>query len=194
MTELSAVPRRFGRNSALLVLGTGLLMLAAIAIGPHIWNYDLTRRAVVQQNAATALELEAKRLSSGKQRLVALSDPKIAKSMLLPGATAGLNGAQLQKQVAEIARGIGIAPHSLRVSDAEKWKEGLRNLSLEIGMRGSLEKLQRFLFAVETRLPLMFVESMTAARPDASRGGGSDHGPLEISIVVRGVALSGDAK
>ena len=184
---------RFGRGKALALLGGVLLTCAAVAIVPQIWSYQLTRQIDEQTATASRLEAQALKLSTSKQRLAALSDPTIARSMLLAGSTAGLNGADLQKRITGIAKRAGIRPQSLRVADPQPWQEGLRNISLEIGMRATLDQVQAFLYDVETERPLMFVDAMTIARPEAVAAG-DGAGPLDVTLTVRGVALAGPVR
>lgn len=190
MTGLTSTPDRMGRNSAIAILGGVLVILALIAVAPHFWGLNISHQIADKTASAQQLEREAKQLGRAKQRLQLLSDPKIADLMLLKGSTAGLNGAQLQKQVAGIAARAGINPHSLRVSDPQNWKAGLRNITLEIGMLASVKQLQTFLFDVETSLPLLFIENLSATLPEAERSSGPGDATLDITIIVRGVAMA----
>ena len=187
---LSASPPRLGRAKALAALGVVLLMLAAGAIGPHLWNHQLSIEIEQQTETAKRQEAIARRLATARKRLAALSDPKIAETMLLQGGTIGLYGASLQKQIAEIALNAGISPQSLRISDPEKWKEGLVKLSIEIGAQAPLQSIQAFLFDIETALPLFFVEQLRLSKPESKLQGNAS-APLDMTLVVHGLALQG---
>lgn len=178
------------RTPALALLAVFFVALVAVAVLPHLWSLDLAHRITSQTITAERYEADARNLKASQQRLAALSDPKIANSMLLGGNSAGLNGADLQKQVSELAATTGIALQSLRIADPEKWEHGLRNIRLDIGMRASLAQLQGFLFEIETRRPVLFVEALTVATA-TGMDSAPDDAPLDVSLIIRGLALDG---
>jgi len=188
MNQASPSSQRIGKPKAIAALGVVIALLVACAVLPHAWSYQLTGEIDQQTEIAEGHEMVARRVATAKKRLAALSDPKIAESMLLQGGTIGLYGASLQKQIAEIALKAGISPQSLRVSDPEKWKEGLVRISIEIGARAPLQSIQAFLFDIETALPFFFVEQLAVTKPDTNQQGSAST-PLDMTLVVRGLAL-----
>lgn len=193
MSALATLGTGRGRGVALALLGGVLLSFAALAVLPHLWSLELGRSMQVQTTRAKQLENQALRLGVSQARLAALSDPNIARSMLLGGQTAGLNGARLQRQVTEIAEAAGLNPQSLRIAEPEAWEHGLRNIRIEIGMRASLGQIHSFLYNIETRRPLMFVEALTLARPQGDEDGLVDS-MLDVTMIVRGIALAETGK
>lgn len=185
---MSAAPQpRMARGTALAALFVVLAVLATAAILPHVWSLSLAEEIEQQTNAAVGHEAEARRLGVARQRLAALSNPAIARSMLLQGETSGLNGAQLQRRISDIALSTGINLQSLRISDPEDWKAGLRQISIEISLQAPLQQIQSFLYDIETDLPLLFIDQLTVQAPD-SNGSTSALTPLDVSLSVRGLA------
>jgi hypothetical protein len=115
----------------------------------------------------------------------------IRREVLVPGATDGLAGAELQRHVSELARASTLALRSTQIA-APKREADLTAVSVDASLQGSIEGLRSLLHAIEAGDPLLFVEGLSI-RSIAGPPGQQRPVSLDIKLKVRGYAVTNKA-
>lgn len=147
------------RAAAVALLGAALLAGWAVAVAPY-------RSFLAAQEAG---------LDAGRERLARLSRiadavPALTRALegsaaagdvaspYLDGASDALAGAALHTRLGRLAEGAGLAVTSVEPVAADGAAPG--KVALGLAATGSLEGVRRFLHAVESQRPLLFVEEL----------------------------------
>jgi general secretion pathway protein M len=152
LSVVAALPRPVRRVAALGLVALMLAVAALAALAPY------ARMAAVGQEIAAAHELIAQQ--EQLLRAAARRPAHVARDMLLTGDTSGMAGAELQRLISELARQNGMSLRSTHVA-APKRETDLTVIGVDATLQGHMEGLRSFLHAVETGLPVLFVETLS---------------------------------
>lgn len=143
-------PVRRALAVGLAVLALGLAVLMAVA------PFALM--------AAVGEEIDAAADQIAQQELLlraAARRPKLAqRDLLLAGETSGMAGAELQRVISDLARQNSLSLRSAHVTPPKREAE-LTVLGVEVSLHGHVEGLRAFLHAIETGVPVLFVETLS---------------------------------
>jgi general secretion pathway protein M len=169
-------------------LAVGLVVLAlGSAAGLAVLPFARLAALSAEIEAATELIAQRERLLAA-----ALVRPSHgAREALIAGDTGGLAGAELQRIVSELARRSRLSLLSAGVA-APKREADLTVIGADIALQGQLEGLRAFLHAVETGVPVLFIETLSVkASPDYRAN--PQPVALEITLKVKGYGAGKEA-
>ena len=165
MTAVSGLSAR-ARWGAALIAG-GLCLLAMLAATPFVWRHVMQSQLDEGRQLLTLIESRLDAAGKGRKATVlAAADAALA---YVPGATAGLATANLQKLLVDLATASGQRVERVQPLPAEE-KNGLAQLRLEIATTGNVESLRSYLLAIETGTPLLFIREAHLSTPTAVSG------------------------
>ena len=181
MAEPAAISQR--RLAAILV---ALLLIVA----PILWlGWGWHAAAVVEaSNAALSAQLLALRqrlllLRTGPESTGALSD---AAAVYLPGETAAITGAALQRLVVDTIEAAGGRLTESEVSPPSAAEEEPGRIDLRVSFDTEIVGLQRILHALESRLPILFVRALNVRSAETGEVGPEVSPPLRVVLSVGG--------
>ena len=184
----AALPKPMSSAAAvgLLVAVLGLAALAAVT--PY------TRIGAVRQEATAMRELIAQR---ERFLLAAAGRPaQGGREALLAGESSGVLAAELQRHLTELARRNNMSLRSTQVVAAKR-EPYLTAVALELNLQGDTAGLRSLLHAVETGMPVLFVEKLAvklaAARETVPSAAAYKPQSLDISLKVRGYGVGREA-
>jgi hypothetical protein len=166
-----------------------LLVLALMIVAPLGWAAWASYAAVVTagNNAVQAQTLAGLRdrlaRLGGAQTGEPIVDPE---SVFLPGETPAIAGAALQKLVAD---GIGAAGGRVVQSEftqTEGAADDPGRVDLRVSFDAEIVSLQKILFELETRLPILIVRGLTVQSAGADQVPETESPPLRVIMVVGG--------
>lgn len=168
------------RVLAIGLVVTGLGLAGIVAVLPFM------HAEAVKQNLAASREQLA--LEERLRRTPGAKTKSIRREVLIPGATEGLAGAELQRRVSELARASTLTLRSTQVAPAKREAE-LTAVSVDASIQGTIDGVRSLLYAIETGDPLLFAEGLsirTIATPQAQQR------PimLDVKLKVRGYAVT----
>jgi general secretion pathway protein M len=178
----AALPKPLRRIAALSLVGVAIGLAALVAIAPF------ARMAAVGEEVAAAAELVAQ-----QERLlrVAAGRPAYAtKEVLLAGETSGIAGAELQRVISQLARDKGLSLRSANVTPPKR-EADLTVVAVDTLLSGHLEALRSLFHAMETGIPILFIETLSIRANTASQSG-SQPVSLDITLRVRGYGAGKD--
>lgn len=106
------------------------------------------------------------------------------REMLLAGATSGLAGAELQRLVSELSRHSALTLRSTQVAPAKR-ESDLTVVGVDASLQGNIDGMRTLLHAIETGVPLLFVEALSM-RTVAARQVALQPVSLDVTLKVRG--------
>jgi len=174
--DVGALPKPLRRVAALSLIALALGLAAFVALAPF------ARMLAVGGEIGAVSDLIAQ-----QERLLraAASRPaQAARDVLLAGETSGMAGAELQHV---ISRGASMSGMSLRSTNvtASKREAGFTVVSVDANLQGRMEALRSFFHAIETGIPILFIEAMSI-RSAAGPQWDQQPVPLDVTIRVRG--------
>jgi general secretion pathway protein M len=178
-----ALPKPLRRIAALSLVGVALGLAGLVAIAPF------ARMSAVGEEIAAAAELVAQ-----QERLlkVAAGRPAhVTKEVLLAGETSGIAGAELQRVIAQLARDKGLSLRSANVTPPKR-EADLTVVAVDALLSGQLEALRSLFHAIETGIPILFIETLSI-RANTQSQSGSQPASLDITLRVRGYGAGKDA-
>ena len=181
---------RFGsitlqRLVALLVVGL-MVGVPALWIG---WGLNAASETV------EANRIQSETLESLKARLYALSAGSgaaqaQAASVFLPGETAAIAGAALQRLVSNTVEGAGGRVAETEIARSEGEVDGQEAepgaVSLRVSFDTDIAGLQRIVFELETGAPILMVQAVTVEAKDATATAPTESPMLSVVLLVRG--------
>jgi general secretion pathway protein M len=176
-----ALPKPMRRAVAMGLVVVALTFAALLAVGP------LVRLAAMADEVTAAADLLAQ-----QQRLATAAAGRPAapgREPLIAGETSGLAGAELQRIVSELARQNALALRSTQVAPAKR-EADLTVLAVEASLRGGMEGLRGFLYALETGAPMLFVDALSIKAAAEKEPGPA--AVLDIGVKVRGYGAGKD--
>jgi general secretion pathway protein M len=180
MGELSQSLRRI---AALGLVGLVLGLAALAGLAPFL------RLAALGGEIEAASEEIALR-----ERLLraAASRPAHAqRDVLLAGETSGMAGAELQRLLSELARRSGMSLRSTNVA-APRREADLTVIGVDVSLQGGTDGLRAFLHAIETGLPVLFVETLSV-KSIPSYQPTPQPVALDVTLRVRGYGAGKDS-
>jgi len=165
-----------------------LLVVAAIIVVPTLW---IAWSLSVASEVAGSNRDQAATLDSLKTRLVALTVGQGAAegataSVFLPGATPAIAGAALQRIVADTVEGAGGQIEESEISRSGSEPEEPGAINLRVSFNADLPALQRVIFELETRAPILAMEGISIEANEAAAAGEGTSPTLNVVLLVRG--------
>lgn len=168
----------------LLLLLLGLLATAVLAPLGYLRNQE----QALEQGAQRIAELQAR--LPGREELLAqereLQTAVDAERTLLPGSTPAVAAAQLQGDLAGLAAAMGGEITTVQILEPEPAPPFAR-IGLRLSLSGDMATVRDFLYAVETREPMLIVRRMDLSVAAASAES-SENPPLAATFEVYGYA------
>lgn len=184
---IDRLPPSQQRALALLLLLLLLSLLTAAVLAPlgYLRNED----QALEQGAQRIAELQAR--LPGREELLAqerdLQTAVDAERTLLPGSTPAVAAAQLQGDLAGLAAAMGGEITTVQILEPEAAPPFAR-IGLRLSLSGDMATVRDFLYAVETREPMLIVRrmdlSVAAARDESS----PENPPLGATFEIYGYA------
>jgi Type II secretion system (T2SS), protein M subtype b len=163
-----------------------LLVVALMVLVPALWiAWSLTEASAV----TAANRDQADTLAALQTRLSALTaSAKGAQantaSVYLPGKSAAIAGAALQRIVANTVEGAGgkVVQSEIARSETPEQEQGTVNLRAEFST--DIVGLQRIVFALETGAPILMVQAITVETAD--KDANTENPGLSVILLVQG--------
>jgi hypothetical protein len=167
-----------------------LLAVSLILVVPATWvAWSLNSVAVLDETTRSQsilLQGLRSRLAGFEPGEAAPGDLGDVESVFLPGDTAAIAGAALQRIVAEAVEGVGgrlVESEVVRVETAE---EEPGRVDLRVSFDTEIVSLQRVLFEIETGVPILIVRSLTVQSGTVGDLVDTESPPLRVVILVSG--------
>ena len=184
---IARLPPRQRRVVAVGILLLLLALLAGLAWLPFAY---LERRAeALAAGQRRIAELRA-RVPVREEILARQRELEQAGSLqdaLLAGSTPSVAAAQLQGDLSALAAAMGGAVSSVQILEPEEAPPFVR-IGLRLSMTGDTATMRDFLYAVETRDPVLIVRSMSLASPAPEAADAAADPELTASFEVYGYA------
>ena len=180
MSQIMARPAVIAAVTALAVA------IAAVATGwPLLWSANLYR-----ENAVIRAWLDTHANGGAASQP---GEAAAAENPLIAAESIGRAGAMLQLRLDELSVIDGITISSAQMLTPRRDGD-LTHVMVSITMQAATVPLQKFLYALETSYPLLVIDEMSirALEPGARAAGRAT--PLEVTLVVRGLAALKDGK
>lgn len=169
-----------------------ILALLLLALGGLVWL------------PFAYLERQAQELAAGERRLAELRARVPAREellarrrelersgsladALLAGSTPAVAAAQLQGDLSALAAAMGGAITTVQILEPEPAPPFVR-IALRLGMTGDIATVRDFLYAIETRNPVLIVRSMSLTSPAAEVADTDADPQLSASFEIYGYA------
>ena len=173
-------------------LAAGILLLVLAAVAALIWlpvSYLRGQDGTLAAGARRIAELQAR--IPGREGLLAqerdLRGALDTERALLPGSTPAVAAAQLQGELAELAAAMGGEITTVQIVEPEDAAPFAR-IGLRLSLTGDIATVRDFLYAVETREPMLIVRRMDLV-VGAAGGGQSEENPtLAATFDIYGYA------
>lgn len=179
--NLSAGARR---ALALTLAGLAAVLLVGIVAAPlalaYVWRGELTSvEAHIDQLKSRVPRRE--RLVDEKRELESMS----AERLLVRASSPGVAAAQLQGDMQQLATALGTSIASFQVLEPAS-APPYTDVGLRLTMTADISTLRDFLYAVETRDPVMIVRSFSVSRNESGTEGMLPPGtePLTATLEV----------
>ena len=172
----------YRNRPVLVIILTAIAMVAAIAaVGvPLVWAAQL-RGALA--NNANLIETLA-RASRGGSDTVGLATPE---DPLIRADSAGRAGALLQLRLDELAAAHGVVIRSVQVLPPKREGEVTR-ITVAVTLQSVTATLRKFLHTLEASFPLVVIDEVSIRSLPTAPQDTASAMPLEVSLVVRGLA------
>lgn len=167
------------------VLAMGLVVVA-LGLAAFAALFPLLRADAMKQELAAGQEQLA--VEERLRKTPGVTAKSIRREVLVPGATDGIAGAELQRRVSELARTSTLTLRSTQIA-APKREADLTAVSVDASLVGTIDGVRSLLHAIETGDPLLFVEGMSV-RSIAVPPGQQRAVSLDIKLKVRGYAVT----
>ena len=170
---------------ALLVL---VLVLVVAAVGAP-WAYLRGQETALAGGAERLAALEER--IPGRDALLAeereLKGALDTERTLLPGSTPAVAAAQLQGDLAGLAAAMGGDIPTVQILEPEEAAPFVR-IGLRLSLDGDMATVRDFLYAVETREPMLIVRRMDLALGNSAESGEAENPPLVATFEIYGYA------
>jgi hypothetical protein len=112
---------------------------------------------------------------------------------LLPGDGGAMTSAELQANVVNLAAQHGAVLTSFRVLESSA-ADGFVDVPVAISIQGPFANVVATVQAVESSLPLLFVETAQFRTAGAAGAGGGEEVPIDLQMEIHGFARAGSGK
>lgn len=167
-----------------------VLVVALMLLVPALWTiWSLHESTVVtetlrsQSIVLTGLKSRLAQLESGPVSTGALAD---SASIYLPGETAAIAGAALQRLVANTIEAAGGRVVESESAAADPSVEDPGRVDLRVSFDTEIVGLQQILFELESGVPVLLLRALNVQSPGAIEVAGMESPPLRIEMQVGG--------
>jgi len=175
------------RLLALAILGVLILAIAAIVWFPLAYLQQLD--SSLDAGERHIAELQAR--VPGREDLLAevrkLGDSLDTERALLPGSTPAVAAAQLQGDLAGVAAAMGGEVTTVQILEPEEVAPFAR-IGLRLSVVGDTATVRDFLYAVETREPMLIVRRMELSNGAAQADDSPENPSLAATFEIYGYA------
>jgi general secretion pathway protein M len=169
--------RTIGAVAALFGL---LLLTIFFGVGYLITNRDLQAEFETKSRMLETLTLRARQTVSAGGNPAQVT----TESAVIAGSTETVAASELQRSILTAVQDSGGSVHSIQAEvTTDKVDDGLRRLNAQTTFDSSLASLQKALFRLETRIPFVFVESISV-QPAPISVSGATTDLLRVTIVA----------
>jgi hypothetical protein len=169
-----------------VTLVVGVLILLA----PLLW---IAWSLAAASAAAEAIRVQSETLASLRLRLAALAtDPDAggaladAARIFLPGETAAIAGAALQRIVTDTVEQVGGRLEESEIARSEQSEDDPGRLTLRVSFEADIVGLQNILFKLETGVPILILDSLTVESGEAFGSANAEQPLLRVVAWVGG--------
>lgn len=173
-------------------LAVALLALLLAAIVAAVWlpvAYLRAQDATLAVGARRIAEFQAR--IPGREALLArereLQGALDTERTLLPGSTPAVAAAQLQGDLSGLAAAMGGEITTVQILEPEEAAPFAR-ISLRLSLSGDMATVRDFLYAIETREPMLIVRRMDLAVSGVASDESVENPPLAATFEVYGYA------
>jgi Type II secretion system (T2SS), protein M subtype b len=182
--------RTIGAVAAFLGL---LLLTIFLGVGYLITNRDLQDEFETKTRMLETLTLRARQTVSAGGNPAQVT----TESAVIAGSTETVAASELQRSILTAVQDSGGSVHSIQAEvTTDKVDDGLRRLSAQTTFDSSLVSLQKALFGLETKIPFIFIESISVQPAPISVSGATTE-LLRVTIVAssywKSFSANGDA-
>jgi Type II secretion system (T2SS), protein M subtype b len=174
------------------ILALAILGLLVLALAAAFWlplAYLQREEAALTAGQRRIAELQAR--VPGREELVAqarlLEDSMEMGRALLPGSTPAVAAAQLQGDLAGLAAAMGGEVTTVQILEAEEAPPFAR-IGLRLSLSGDTATVRDFLYAVETREPMLIVRRMDLATASGQGDEDAENPTLAATLEIYGYA------
>lgn len=174
------------------ILALGILGLVVLAVAAAVWfpmAYLQRQDAALVAGEHRIEELRAR--VPGREQLLAqereLADSTDMDRALLSGSTPAVAAAQLQGDLAGLAAAMGGEVTTVQILDPEEAAPFAR-IGLRLSVTGDIATVRDFLYAVETREPMLIVRHMELANGAAQTDDSPENPSLAATFEIYGYA------
>lgn len=147
-----------------------MLVSAILAVSPFVLAFSLKAEISEQEGMMSLLNKRMEK--AARNSAVGSVDKLEAGNFLIHSETAGIAAAEMQRQVAAVADASGLRISRMQSANVSQNGSAVA-LQLELEATGKIEGLQKFLYALESGKPIVFVKDANisiAGDVDASAG------------------------
>jgi hypothetical protein len=173
-------------------LALAILILLLLASGTALWlpiTYLHRQDRALAEGARRIASLQAR--IPGREELLAeeraLQGTLDAERTLLPGSTPAVAAAQLQGDLSGLAAAMGGEITTVQIVEPEEAPPFAR-IGLRLSLSGDMATVRDFLYAVETREPMLIVRRMDLALGGADSADSVENPSLTATFEVYGYA------
>jgi hypothetical protein len=183
---MSALTAQIGTTRRIIALAA----VAALVLVPTLWTtWSLHAASVV----AETLREQSAVLAGLNQRLAGLTAAPLgtgaageAGSLFLPGKTAAVAGAALQRMVADRIAAAGGRLVESEFAPLEAAEEDPGRVDLRVSFEADVVGLQRVLYDLESGIPILLVRSLTVQSPGVSDSAAMANPLLRVDMLLGG--------
>ncbi len=178
-------------SGGLALLISAVLAMAALAALPFALQASELSGLAEKRLELRFMEARLKSAKEGPQNRLTEADN--VDPLFVSGTTTGLAVAEMQAFASKLAQASGLAVQRLQPLQADRDGK-LAVLRIEAEVTGSIEGLTQYLLAVEAGQPMMFVNRMKIAAPEAlSDTGALPSEQLTVTLQLESFAWWEDA-
>ncbi len=187
-------PKNASRRWAVGLLLVFIAFAGALVLGPYFKDHAMGSELAMARSQLGALEGRVLRETKSSIKAANASPSFDVAQIFLPGSTASIAGARLQDRLTQLLNRHGGRTTSARVLPASESRETdlvAVNLTASLGMKA----LRDVLYAIETSIPLLYVDAISISVPGSNRKRRRKSGPivLKVTIEVSGYKSGGPA-
>jgi general secretion pathway protein M len=147
-----------------------IFAVTAFATTPFVLAYNLKANISEQKNILSLLQKRAEKMANNSSK--SSLDKRDVAGAFISGETAGIAAAEMQRQVTNLADASGLTISRMQSVNITQSGRSLA-LELELEATGKIEGLQRFLYAVESGKPFIFVKDANISVAEAGVADGA---------------------
>jgi hypothetical protein len=166
----------------LTLLVLAVIAMAGLAVLPYVWQQWQQPVLAEQRLELRFLEAKLNKAHSGPKNQ--LSEADDVTPLFVSGTTTGLAMAEMQGIASQLATANGMTVERLQPLQTDQ-EDRLATLRMEAEVSGSLDNLRHYLAALESAVPLMFVNRMKIAAPENADAGGDALPSDQLTVTLQ---------